>query len=243
MQHKNNPSLFFRNFWFWISFVLLFMLLILSFKAGYVSKFANIFSKNDVVIASNPEYLRRISVFKNSQKQDETTIFLGDSIVAGYNWSEKLNSEKIVNRGVSGARIEDLTDNIKNLNISNPKKIILLIGINDIAGVKNVHEIFKEYRNLVSQIKKEFPTAELILTSILPINENMYNKINVNSKLSNDSIKEFNSLLSSNFEDYRIINFNDSISDKNGNLKDCYTFDGLHVTGEVYDIWLDKLSL
>ena len=88
---------------------------------------------------------------------------------------------------------------------------------------------------IVSNIRVNRPEARIFVESIYPVNENLINK-DKEHKVYNKNIKSINKrikqMCSKNGAVY--INVFDSLTDKEGNLKELYTKDGLHINNLGY---------
>ncbi|MEI5995256.1 GDSL-type esterase/lipase family protein [Candidatus Enterococcus mansonii] len=243
-MRKREKSPFYKVVWFWLCLILILTNIFFLLKGDYIKRIENKLSNNKIDVVANPEYKRKVSLFKEMPKTDSKIVFLGDSIIAGNNWEEYLGSTKYINRGVSGARIKDLIGELDNLNLYKPEQIILMIGINDVASGNKISDSIEEYLSLIKLLKKKYPKSIIKSTALFHINEKKYEYLNTNVKLNNQLIDQFNDSLESSLpDDITILDINSEISDKNNNLNENLTYDGLHVTEQVYDIWMKKLSL
>lgn len=188
-----------------------------------------------------PYYEQRVSLFKLLPKVKNAIVFIGNSITDGGEWQELLNCEKCLNRGISGdisfgvlARLDDALKD-------KPKKIILLIGINDISrGVPN-DIIIANYKAFVSRTKAVSPKTKIYLQSLLPTNNTLKKFVEGNE----DSVKILNAALlelSKNTEGVTYIDLYAPFLDAEKRLDKKYTNDGLHLMGEGYLLWVKILK-
>ena len=66
------------------------------------------------------------------------------------NWNEffgKVNIKNIKNIGISGDVVKGVIERLDNVESSNPKKIFLMIGINDLGKEISVYQILIDYEN------------------------------------------------------------------------------------------------
>ena len=105
-----------------------------------------------------------------------STVFLGDSITHRYPLQRFFRKSHVVNRGIGGDTmggvkhrgiLNRLKSTVYNLN---PKRIILLIGVNDILWSHGTAFKTKlaQYDYLVESIRRERPNIELWCISVLP---------------------------------------------------------------------------
>lgn len=76
-------------------------------------------------------------------------VFLGDSLVDQQEWHELLPGEQVINRGVSGAKIDDLQGVF---DLRPAKSVFCLIGANDIASGITVEAFSKRYASLLESV-------------------------------------------------------------------------------------------
>lgn len=95
-------------------------------------------------------------------------LFLGDSLIEGYNWQHRMPFHRIHNLGVPGARVEDTLATVENLSIdTQPELIHLCIGTNNIY--KNDFLFLEPYRQLINLLRQTFPIAEIMVSNIFPM--------------------------------------------------------------------------
>ena len=158
-------------------------------------------------------------------------VFLGNSITDNCEWSELFNNPLVINRGIGGDITEGVLLRLSEVTESNPEKIFLMIGINDLLAEMNTKDICTYYRLILERIKTESPDAKLYIQSVLPVTDPI--------QLKNDTIVVLNQKLKniSDEKSLTYINLFDSFIDEKGFLKKDFTNDGLHLTRKAYLIW------
>ena len=73
------------------------------------------------------------------------------------------------NCGVSGSTAQDLLDSLPKLSsrVPSPSAVLIMTGTNDILAER--YSFIDTIRQIIVQISKYFPTAEILITSILPM--------------------------------------------------------------------------
>lgn len=199
-------------------------------------------------IELNYEYNRKRSIYSNLDSDDSNInniVFAGDSLIAGNNWDEMLPEKTTRNRGISGDTVIGLKNRIAEIAKTNPKATIIQIGINDLISGKDIKDVNSEYKDLVDSYLDNQENANLILMMTFPINEDIYSRYYPSSGLNNNKIQSFKTLMKSTFENYdnvRMLDISKKLVDKNGNLKENYTVDGLHLTAGGYKVWIEELD-
>lgn len=158
-------------------------------------------------------------------------VFVGNSITYGCEWAELFSNPKIKNRGIGGDNTEGLLVRLSEITASNPDKIFINIGTNDLALDMRISEIVKNYSEIIDKIKQSTPKTKIYIESVLPTNNR--------PDRNNDSIRTLNKYLEklSKEKSAEYINLFDSFIDKSGNLDMRVSIDGLHLTGQGYLIW------
>ncbi len=154
-------------------------------------------------------------------------LLLGDSLVASNDWQNRMPSCQVTNLGMPGAMTSDVInslDDVKDLH-RQADVIMLMVGTNDI--LTGNFEFIHTLRKICVTLCKNYPAAEVLITSILPMDlpHLPYNTIpslnchiealtmqtgccylNIHSRLKNLSVPIFEA-------------------------------DGVHVTKKTYEIW------
>lgn len=175
-------------------------------------------------------YQTKMSIFSSMPFIEGSIIFLGDSITEFCNWNELFGQNNIINRGISGDTLDGILFRIDEIIEKKPKKIFLMIGINDLSKGKGVDQILIEYDFLIKKLNTELDDTIIYIQSILPAKRNT---------LSNTEIKRVNIGLKNITKKYNVnyIDLNSSFLSKNDELSDNYSLDGLHLNGEGYLLW------
>lgn len=171
--------------------------------------------------------------------QDENIVFFGDSITQEYNVKEFFYEYHVVNSGIGGHTTQDLLNRIdSDLVDYNPSVVIIQVGTNDIRAKVSEKDILKNIEKIVKYIKKNRKNAEIYIESIYPINRDKDEEYweDVHEGYNNKTIVNINKNLEKYCENNGItyIDIYSKLIDKNGNLKEVYTREGLHLTDLGY---------
>ncbi|HCF29339.1 MAG TPA: G-D-S-L family lipolytic protein [Cyanobacteria bacterium UBA11049] len=186
-------------------------------------------------VADETYYLHQKSQFEILPKSNLEIIFLGDSITDECEWSELLRNFNVKNRGISGDTTNGILNRLSDLLKSNPKKIFLMVGINDFLHTsKSVEQIFVDYEKIVTTVRDDSQNTELFIQSVLPVNNSKY-KIKVN----NENVVKLNERLQELATDTscQYIDLFPHLSDSQNQLDSRYTWDGIHLNGQAYLVW------
>ena len=162
--------------------------------------------------------------------------FYGNSIIYNSDFTSYFPDKDIINLGVPGENIEGLIRRIKLLECTQPKKIFIMIGINNIG--EPTKDIGEKYDSLLCRIKETLPHAKLYVHSILPINHTAYKKYSTNNK-----IKECNFTIAKLAKRHHITYIDlYSLYIQGEELPMSLTHDdGIHLKPQAYDRWAENI--
>lgn len=180
-------------------------------------------------------YTDRLAIHKKMPTLPGAIIFLGNSLTDAGRWNDIAPDLPILNRGISGdisygvlARLDEITRH-------QPKKVFLMIGVNDLKRGIPTSTIIANYARIVQQIQKDSPKTKIYLNSILPIHPT---KLIASFKaVNNGDIATLNvglQALSAKTKNVTFINLHPVVADDSGNLREEITPDGIHLEVAAY---------
>lgn len=182
-------------------------------------------------------YKQRASHFETLPITSEDIVFLGNSITDGAEWSELFGNPHIKNRGISGDMTWGIYQRLPSILSGKPKKIFLLIGINNVSYGERAENIAYEIQMIVQKIKHDSPETAIYLQSILPVTTHygMFQGHTSRWKI----IPRINELLQdiAQQEGITYIDLYSHFVGDDGKMKPEYTNDGLHLLGKGYQLW------
>ena len=187
-------------------------------------------------------YYQRASLFEELPIKKSDIVFLGNSITQFCEWSELLNNRHIKNRGISGDIVEGVYDRLDPILEGSPKKIFLMIGINDVSHDVAADSIVTGIRKIADKIAEESPKTKLYIQSVLPVNDQFGLFLGATTKgdvvvaINNGLIEMCRQLGLTYIDIYSTLR-----SPESEKLNPSYTNDGLHLLGEAYLVWRDLL--
>jgi len=167
-------------------------------------------------------------------------VFLGDSLIAKGAWEEFYPEYIVKNRGISGDTIDGIRARMDSIVATQPDRIFLMVGINDILyGKLATGRMEHDYKLLLDEIRAT--DAEIYVMSILPVANYMQESVGGDI---NSWIGEANDMIRGLCEDYdaHYIDVRGGMKDGSGGLREELTIDGVHLTGEGYRIWKENLD-
>ncbi len=191
---------------------------------------------------NNAYYQSRMDWFRTVGGQSGAVVFLGNSLTERGLWHELLPGQKVMNRGIGGDNTFGVLARLSDVLTYKPRKIFLLIGINDIGRGHPVALIAERYRRIVHTIRHTSPNTKLYLQSLLPLNENMLTAAYLKGR--KDSITALNQFIqtiaATNGATY--VDLYWLFSSEEGQLKEQYSLDGIHLKPAAYVAWVNFLK-
>jgi len=187
-------------------------------------------------------YEFKVQLYESYPHSKKDIVFLGNSITDRVDWNELLGMCNVHNRGISGDITFGVLQRLNEVIDGHPKKIFILIGINDIS--RNIPDslIYKNYREIIERIKAGSSQTKIYFQTLLPVNNEFtefkthYNKdehiLWLNEKIK-DLGKEYN---------IQIIDLHPHFLNNENKLDKKYTLDGLHLNAEGYQVWASILK-
>lgn len=203
------------------------------------------------------ERAEKIERFKqlNPYTKKGQILFSGSSLTEQFPINEMLQSLDtryiIYNRGIGGDTTNNLLEDIQHCIFDlAPSKIFINIGSNDISNPDyNENVLINNYESILTQIKERLPNTKVYLLSYYPVNpyKDSYIPLEYKSIMfatrTNDAIKSANkrvAMLADHF-DYTYIDATSPLLDPQGNLREEYTLEGVHLWPIAYQKVLEIL--
>jgi lysophospholipase L1-like esterase len=191
---------------------------------------------------NNIYYQGRMELFENLPLPKKSIVFLGNSITERGEWHELIPDKIIMNRGIGGDNTFGVRARLAPIVKSQPKKIFLLIGINDIGRGLPVDVIATNYRKIIEHVKKGSPKTSLYVQSVLPMNDDILKADYLKNK--GHLIVQLNQEIQKLAAEYDLhyINLYEEFNSGQGKLKPELTMDGIHIRPAAYVLWVDYLK-
>jgi lysophospholipase L1-like esterase len=164
-------------------------------------------------------------------------LLLGDSLIEFFNWQERFPAYEVTNAGVAGETVQGLLRRIRHpwSGEVSPHWISIMIGTNNLT--MEDYGFVQVYGELVALLRRNYPQAAIILTSILPLQlpwlaETSITRINQKiQNLATTQDKTFYLDLYMEFKKYTGTGTN-------------YLFDsdGVHLSNHGYTLWSEVLQ-
>ena len=190
----------------------------------------------------NEYYYQRASHFAELPVDSDDIIILGNSLSDNGRWNEAFDDANIKNRGIISDVVQGISDRLELVTKGKPKKIFLLIGVNDVSHHLTPDSITTAVEKLIVKIKQQSPTTEIYLQSWLPINNDFKRYKNMIGKEM--VIFHGNVMLEqvARRQGVTWINLFPAFADKEMKLPKHLTNDGLHLNEAGYRIWCQEIA-
>jgi len=168
-------------------------------------------------------------------------VFLGNSITDGAEWFELLGNKKCINRGISADVTEGILFRLDAITKLQPKKLFIMIGVNDLSRNMTPDEVTANYRKILERIKAESPRTKVYVQSVLPVNPATGMAKNHTNKTP--EIMELNGKLKTLATEfgYTYIDLFSLMADSDNHLPRSFSVDGLHLSYKAYKVWADAI--
>lgn len=184
----------------------------------------------------------------NRYARTNQIVFLGDSITEEFPINEMLPEMTIYNRGISGNDTYDVLKRLpEHIYPLQPKKLFLLIGVNDLAKYPNdsPQQVSERISHILTLLKQHLPQCQCYLLSVLPVNKSDASKIDqvMLSLSDNQRITALNRHLQqvAQTQQVRYLDLHHRFLNANDELELDYTREGLHLTLTGYQLYLQAL--
>jgi lysophospholipase L1-like esterase len=206
----------------------------------------DVYPPADLVIKYHTEWTKghyhtRINEFKKKPLNFGDIVFIGNSITEGGNdWAAKFGVPSIKNRGIAGDVTDGVLQRLNEITYFKPKKVFLLIGINDLFNLRDRMEIpstdyiGNNIMMIAKKISEKSPDTKIFIQTILPTDK----------EGMKENISKVNDIIRSNEKDsiYKVIDLNILFADSQGLLKKDLTYDGIHLNDSGYKEWVNYIS-
>lgn len=167
----------------------------------------------------------------------EEALFIGDSFTQGLRVYTNLDAYFIEEVGMTLAkglqRLPELAE-------VTPRRIFILLGINDLGHGVRPDEFVEQYRQMTDALKERFPGVRITLQTLAPVTATRSTE---DPAHSNEKIKEYNKALRAFAKAERLRLIDPWQVFLEGEvLRASESSDGLHLVPSAYPIWLEQLK-
>jgi lysophospholipase L1-like esterase len=188
-------------------------------------------------------YDQKLTMFDLMLTPKNPIIWVGDSITDMGEWSEFFPNYNTLNRGISSDITFGVLNRMYEIIRHKPKKVFIMIGINDISRNIPDEVIVNNYRRMIDSLQQKTPLTKIYMQSVLPTNNTF--TLFKNHQNKNEHILFVNNELKKICREKKVtyVNLYDAFLISEGTMNPLYTNDGLHLTGEGFLKWKEVLLL
>ncbi len=181
------------------------------------------------------------SFLEQAKKGDIDLLFLGDSITQGWGgnetWKKHYTPRRAANFGIGGDRTQHVLWRLEHGEVEGikPRAVVLMIGTNN-AGEDSADEIAAGIKEIVSQLRKRLPEANVLLLAVFPRSEKP------------DAVREKLSAVNaqiSKLDDGGKVHYLDigsSFLEEDGTISKEIMPDFLHLSPKGYERWAEAIE-
>lgn len=169
------------------------------------------------------------------QGTNRLNVLVGDSLSIWFPHDQLPPGKLWLNQSVSGEATRHILKRLHFFNATQPDRIFVLSGINDLRqGVTN-EVIIQNWRTLVQTLRQNHPHSEIVLQSLLPTRL---------AAIPNERIRHLNGHLAAiaHQQGATYLDLYPLFTDNQGNLDRNLTTDGIHLSRQGYSIWQQALT-
>ncbi|MDX2212394.1 MAG: GDSL-type esterase/lipase family protein [Oculatellaceae cyanobacterium bins.114] len=198
---------------------------------------ANSYWESWVQATQQPTYEQWVSLLSQEagamargQGSNRLTVLLGDSLYLWYP-PERLASDRFwLNQGISGDTTTGVLRRLSAFAQTRPDTIHVMVGINDLRRGATDAEVINNSRQIMRQLRRNHPRAQIIIHSILPTRL---------AAIPSGRIHHINNTIAAiaKQEQVEYLDLLNYFADAQGNLRRDLTTDGLHLNPRGYATW------
>lgn len=158
-------------------------------------------------------------------------VLLGDSLTDACAWHEWLGPH-VKNRGISGDTVAGLAKRLAPIIAGRPRRILLMIGINDLLNGAEPGLLATQYEGVVTALRAGTPDSALAIQSLLPVDGRRWGVARAAAVVAfNERLRGIASAHGADFLDLF------PLFAEGPNMALGLSYDGLHVNGAGYERW------
>lgn len=172
----------------------------------------------------------------SNQGKRKRLLFLGDSLIEYFDWSERFPEHEVYNLGIAGETVRGLAARLGHIlrKVKDPDMVFIMSGINSMAfGDEGIADT---YRDIVRALHQAFPAAQFYIQSLLPVSFPF---------IDNEDILQMNVRLRhiAAEEGIRYLDLHTLFTDQKKLPIGRYLMDdGVHVSEEGYRVWSGEIG-
>ncbi len=176
---------------------------------------------------------RRVDQWDAIDVPEGAIVFLGSSIIEEGEWAGLFPDVEILNRGIGSDTTEGVLKRLDQIIDSRPSKVFVYIGGNDFSRLGDTPgEAWGRVQEIVQELRASLPDTELYLHTLFPREARHAGNIEAFNDLVRERGKASGAL---------VVDVYPWFLGANGAIDPEYANDGIHLSGEAYQIWADRI--
>jgi len=174
-------------------------------------------------------------------------VLLGDSLSLWFPPDLLPTNKNWLNQGISGEVSLGLWQRLRLFYRTQPERIYLMIGINDLIREVDDQTLLKNYRKIVRRLRRVHPQTQIVVQSILPHGgeESTWEGRDRLIAIPVSRIQQLNQELAvlAQEEDVKFLDLYPLFTNAQGYLRADLTTDGLHLNRQGYLVWRSAIKM
>jgi lysophospholipase L1-like esterase len=162
-------------------------------------------------------------------------LFLGDSLVAFFDWQSRFPQHAVVNGGRAGETVAGLLAALpcRLRRCPDPERVFIMIGTNNL--LREEYAFLPDYQKILTALKNTLPPGRITVTSLPPIRA---------AHLAPSAVPRLNEGLRQlcRREKSAFLDLYAAFETEAATAAACFTDDGIHLSPLGYEIWSALLA-
>ncbi|MEA5579992.1 SGNH/GDSL hydrolase family protein [Nodularia harveyana UHCC-0300] len=193
------------------------------------------------------DILKQEAKVASEQPTERLSILVGDSLTLWFPPELLPEDRNWLNQGISGESSDGLLKRLDLFESTQPEVIFVMIGINDLIRGVGDQVILENQRQILTQLRKKHPEAEIVVQSILPHGGETATWEGKDKllRIPNSQIRQLNQELANIAAkvDVKYLDLYPLFTNQQDNLRSELTTDGLHLNPTGYLVWRTALQM
>ncbi|WP_111706188.1 GDSL-type esterase/lipase family protein [Lutibacter citreus] len=163
-------------------------------------------------------------------------LFIGSSSIAGWETSKSFPNLPVINRGIGGISLSEITYYYNDIVKKYAPKILVIYCDIDVEIGKSPAVAVNAFKVLVNKVKIDFPKTQVIILPMKPtlIDDFIGEDIRKNKNVSNEDLTEY----CKGEKNVHFVDITPPMLKPNGSLlSEIFLDDGMHLNKSGYDLW------